>query len=206
MASLTAAPGEVPEQHCRAGPPTDQTSDSPRTWLRRLLDGTTETGGLRSDGDDQETTSSKSWRRRHQCARHPHRGAVRRCRMMRRDLMPLVGGQQSAFNVATESFKALGENLLMALGHRAAGPACPQPDTDKPSLRRQICQSSLVPAVNPRRNAAAGRTSRRLRYRSDHKQQFVRSGSDVFDDESPEPMTAILLRDAAHGPGKLHQH
>jgi hypothetical protein len=45
MAAITAAPGEVLEQHCRAGPSADQTPGPPWTWLREILDGTTNIGG-----------------------------------------------------------------------------------------------------------------------------------------------------------------
>ena len=46
VAPLSAAPMQIPEQHCRTGPPAHQTSGPARARLRRLLDGSTNTGWL----------------------------------------------------------------------------------------------------------------------------------------------------------------
>ena len=55
----------------------------PGAWLRRLLDGATNTGGLRGDGDDQERAGSEHRRQRHQGPGRVHRRTVRGGRLRR---------------------------------------------------------------------------------------------------------------------------
>src|SRR5215213_8671921 len=50
---------QVLEQCCGARPPARETADSTRARLRWILDGTTNTGGFRGDGDDQEGAGSE---------------------------------------------------------------------------------------------------------------------------------------------------
>ncbi len=54
MVPIATATGEILEQHRRAGPSAGKTVDLSRARLWRLLDGPTNTGRLRGDGNDQE--------------------------------------------------------------------------------------------------------------------------------------------------------
>src|SRR5580704_6136303 len=76
MASLAAAPGQVLEQHRGARPSPDQAVDPARAWLRRLLDGATNSDWHGGDGDDQKGPDSKHRRERHQGSTVLHRRPV----------------------------------------------------------------------------------------------------------------------------------
>src|ERR1700722_8022707 len=66
LAPIAAAAGEILERHRRARPPAGETINQPWTWLWWLLDGQTNAGRLRGDGDDQERAGSEHRRQRHQ--------------------------------------------------------------------------------------------------------------------------------------------
>jgi hypothetical protein len=68
-------------KHFGAGPPMYQTPD--RSWARlwQLLDGATNTGGLRDNGDDQKGASSEDRRQKHEGTGGLHRRAIRGCRL-----------------------------------------------------------------------------------------------------------------------------
>src|SRR6201999_662680 len=76
VVALTVTPGEILEQHFGAGPPRYQTPD--RSWarFRQLLDGATNTGGLRGNGDDQKGAGSEDRRQRHEGTGGLHRRAI----------------------------------------------------------------------------------------------------------------------------------
>src|SRR5271169_1896765 len=76
LAPITAAAGEILEQHRRARSPAGETINRPGTWLWWLLDGPTNAGRLRGDGDDQERAGSEHQRRRHQGPGSLHRWTV----------------------------------------------------------------------------------------------------------------------------------
>src|ERR1700739_2631428 len=80
VVALAVAPSEVSEQHFGAGSPTDQTPDRPRAGFWRLLDGATNTGGLRGNGDDQKGAGSEDRRQRHEGTSRLHRPAIPRSR------------------------------------------------------------------------------------------------------------------------------
>ena len=65
VVALTVTPSEILEQHFGAGPPGYQTPDRSWTRLWQLLDGATNTGGLRGNGDDQKGAGSEDRRQRH---------------------------------------------------------------------------------------------------------------------------------------------
>ena len=69
VALLTAAAGEILA-------PKRQTADPAGTWLWQLLDGPTNAGGLRGNGNDQEGSGSKHQRQRHQDPGRVHRRTV----------------------------------------------------------------------------------------------------------------------------------
>jgi DDE domain len=58
-----------------------KTPDRSWAWLWERLDGATNTGGLRSDGDDQKGAGSKDRRQRHEGTGGLHRRAIRGCRL-----------------------------------------------------------------------------------------------------------------------------
>jgi hypothetical protein len=64
------------ETPCRAADPASETINRPRTWLWWLLDGPTNAGRLRGDGDDQERAGSEHRRQRHQGSGSIHRWTV----------------------------------------------------------------------------------------------------------------------------------
>jgi hypothetical protein len=86
LAPLTAATGVIPEQYRRARPSERETADSRWTGLRWLLDGPTNTGRLRGDGNDAEGASSE-----HRPQRHPDPGNVHRCAISSRRLRDELG-------------------------------------------------------------------------------------------------------------------
>ena len=77
MALLPAAPGQVPEQHRRAGPSAHQTPGPAGSGLRQSANRTANVGWLRRDGDDQKGTGSEHWRGRHAGSGRLCRGPVR---------------------------------------------------------------------------------------------------------------------------------
>src|SRR5215213_747512 len=64
------------EQYRGARPPAHETANPSRARLRRLLDGTANTGGIRGDGDDQKGASPEHGWRRYQSSDHLYRRAV----------------------------------------------------------------------------------------------------------------------------------
>jgi hypothetical protein len=89
LAPVTAATGEIPEQYRRARPSERATAASTWPGLRCLLDGPTNTGGLRAGGNYEEGASSD-----HRRPRHPDPGNVHRrtisSRRLRGELGPLA--------------------------------------------------------------------------------------------------------------------
>ena len=83
LASITAAAGEIFEQHRRARSPAGETINRPGTWLWWLLDGPTNAGRLRGNGDDQERAGSEHRRQRHQGPGRVHRRTVPAGRLRR---------------------------------------------------------------------------------------------------------------------------
>ena len=79
----------------RAGPPMRETIDPARTWLWQLLDGPTNAGGLRGDGNDQEGAGSKHQRQRHQDPGRVHRRTVPSGRLKRHLILSkMITGQR----------------------------------------------------------------------------------------------------------------
>src|SRR6201991_495570 len=58
--------GQTIEQHRRARSSAGEAINRPRAWLRWFLDGPTNAGRIRGDGDDQKGAGSEHQRRRHQ--------------------------------------------------------------------------------------------------------------------------------------------
>jgi hypothetical protein len=85
----------------RARPSARETADPTGAWLRQLLDGATNIGRLRGDGDDQERAGSQHRWQRHQDPGEIHHRAVRGGRL-RRYFIPLVDHPRPTPNVATE--------------------------------------------------------------------------------------------------------
>src|SRR3954447_19510006 len=79
MAVLTATPGQVPEQHRRAGPSAHQTPGPTGAGLWQPANGTTNAGWLRGNGDDQKGTGSEHWRGGYAGSSRLRRGPVRGC-------------------------------------------------------------------------------------------------------------------------------
>src|SRR5271163_4437956 len=99
--AITAAAGEILEQHRRARSPAGETINRPGTWLWWLLDGPTNAGRLRGDGDDQERAGSEHQRRRHQGPGSLHRWTVPGGRLSRHLILSrMTRDQRSVF--ATE--------------------------------------------------------------------------------------------------------
>src|SRR5271167_4117190 len=76
VAPIQAATGEILEQYRGARSPAGETINRTGTWLWWLLDGPTNTGRLRGDGDDQERTGSEHRRQRHQGPGRVHRRTI----------------------------------------------------------------------------------------------------------------------------------
>src|SRR3954466_435953 len=83
MAVLTATPGKVPEQHRRAGPSAHQTPGPTGAGLWQSVNGTTNAGWLRGNGDDQKGTGSDDWWVRDAGAGRLRCGPVRDCGLIR---------------------------------------------------------------------------------------------------------------------------
>jgi hypothetical protein len=92
LAPVTAATGEIPEQYRRARPSERDTAASTWPGLRCLLDGPTNTSGLRAVGDYEEGASSD-----HRRQRHPDPGNVHRRTISNRRLRGLCERECSEY-------------------------------------------------------------------------------------------------------------
>src|SRR6202042_1724458 len=96
--------GKILEQYCGAGSSAGETADLSWARLWQLLDGPTNTGRLRGDGNDQERAGSKHRRQPHQGPGGVHRRAVR-SRRLRGGMISLAADPPPKTNVATEPGK-----------------------------------------------------------------------------------------------------
>jgi hypothetical protein len=76
VAPITAATGELTEQYRRARSSERKTIDAPGLGLRRHLDGPTDTGRLRGDGNVKERAGSKHQRQRYHSSGNIHRQTI----------------------------------------------------------------------------------------------------------------------------------
>ena len=125
---------QIPEQHRRAGPPARETTDPARARLRQLLDGPTNTGRLRGDGDDQERAGSEHRRQRHQGPGHLHRRAVPAGRLNgappRPNHCPSLSLQQSHLSSMCVDGSRLGNVLIITEPNASSAIFSCQPEKD----------------------------------------------------------------------------